>query len=83
MASMTFVFLRTRGEPRTILSYLFLGEDDPPCLDAADADDGGTVDITDALYILGYLFLGTAPPPPPATDPGPDPTPDFLGCLGF
>ena len=50
------------------------------CVDAADIDDNGTVEITDALYIVEYLFLKGARPPAPFPDPGVDPTEDALGC---
>ena len=64
-----------------LLGYLFLGDAEPPCLDAADADDSGTLDVTDAVRVLAYLFLGGEAP----SDPGPlscgvDPTGDALGC---
>ncbi len=69
----------------TILRYLFqagpLG-----CADAADSDDDGALTITDAVVVFDFLFRrGPALPPPGAptpinTVPGPDPTPDALGC---
>jgi len=51
------------------------------CKDAADVNDDGTINLADPVYLLSYLFLGAAPPPPP----GPyaawyDPTPDGLDC---
>jgi len=63
-----------------IMDYLLGGGPSPECMDAADADDSGTVDISDATFILNYKFLGTAPPPPPFPDCGPDPTDDSLAC---
>jgi hypothetical protein len=77
-----------RGEERLdisdgirVLGYLFLGSDEPPCLDAADADDSGTLDVTDGIRVLNYLFLGGAVLPDPGpTTCGEDPTPDTLGC---
>jgi hypothetical protein len=64
-----------------LLRYLFLGDAEPRCLDAADADDSGRLDLTDAVRILRYLFLGAAAPPPPGpTTCGVDPTVDDLGC---
>jgi hypothetical protein len=69
-----------------ILSFLFLGETAPSCLDAADADDNGAVALTDAVRILGYLFLGGEPPAAPGhlecgTDVNEE-SPD-LGCRSF
>ncbi|MBI4585485.1 MAG: lamin tail domain-containing protein, partial [Planctomycetes bacterium] len=63
---------------RTIL-HLFAGQA-LLCGDAADADDSGTVEVSDPLFILKYLFLGGSPPPPPFPDPGPDPTADVIPC---
>ena len=49
-----------------ILRYLFDAERAvPACLDAADVNDNGSVDISDAAYLTGFLFLqGSAPLPP-------------------
>ncbi len=63
------------------LSYLFLGEAAPSCLDRLDADDDGEVVITDPIYLLSYMFLGDSPPPAPFPEPGMDPTDDALPCL--
>lgn len=64
-----------------ILFWLFQGGGgEPPCIDAADVDDGGDVDLTDAVYLLSHLFRGSPPPPPPWGGCGPDPTPDALSC---
>ncbi len=53
----------------------------PPCLDAADANDDGLLNLSDAIAILAYLFRqGVIPPPSPPGPPGYDPTPDDLDC---
>jgi hypothetical protein len=55
-----------------ILGYLFLGNEEPACLAAADLDDSGQIDISDPIRLLGWLFLGSEPPSPPrecGTDP--------------
>ena len=67
------------GDPITILLHLFAGEK-LSCLEAADADDGGALDLADALRVLDYLFLDASPLPAPAGACGADPTPDGLGC---
>lgn len=36
----------------------------PPALESGDVNGDWTVDIGDALYLLGYLFLVTSPPAP-------------------
>jgi hypothetical protein len=62
------------------LLYLFRGGGEPPCLDAADADDNGLLNIADPVYLLSGLFRGGPPPPEPEGECGPDPTADELGC---
>ena len=54
------------------------------CLDAADADDDGRVDIADGIWMLSYQF--SEGPPLPAPGPaacGPDPTDDGLDCSDY
>lgn len=72
------------SDPVFILGFLFLGEEAPPCPDAADVDDNGQIQITDAINMLGWLFQGgDAPAAPYPTFEG-DPTPDDAldPCLG-
>lgn len=65
----------------TIISYLFRGGEPLRCLDAADADDSGRVDITDPLAVIQHIFLGLIVLPPPGIDiPWFDPSEDPLGC---
>lgn len=65
-------------DPIRTLSYLFLGAEQPPCLDAADVFDRGVVDISAPIAALGFLFNGGPPPAPPFPEAGSDPTPDTL-----
>jgi len=48
---------------------------------------GGTIpcdnNIADGIALLGYLFNGATPPPPPFPDCGIDPTSDALECDSF
>jgi len=62
--------------------YLFLGGTAPVCMDAADCNDDGMLDISDPIYLLFYLFIANSPPPPaPFPEAGNDPTfRDNLGC---
>ncbi len=54
----------------------------PPCLDAADLDDGGSVDAVDAYLLANLLFGFGRPPSRPFPTCGVDPTPDDgLGCF--
>ncbi len=65
--------------------YLFLEEAEPPrCLDAIDANDDGSLDVADPVYLLFWLFMPASPPPPaPYPEPGLDLTfRDSIGCGG-
>ncbi|MGH9363382.1 MAG: hypothetical protein ACRD2T_15850, partial [Thermoanaerobaculia bacterium] len=65
------------------LNYLFLGAGPPRCLDAADANDDGTLDISDPVGTLLFLYHTGSALPPPTGAPGRDPTPDDpLDCSG-
>ena len=63
-----------------ILNFLFLGGDAPGCLEAADADDNGTIQMTDGIYILNFLFLGGGAMPAPHPDCGTSEEAGAPGC---
>lgn len=71
------------SDPIIILTSHFLGIGEIPCGKAADADDGGGMEVTDAVLLLGYLFLDGAAPSGPWGYCGLDPTPDDLPCEDF
>ncbi|MEE3052221.1 MAG: dockerin type I repeat-containing protein [Planctomycetota bacterium] len=48
-----------------ILSHLFMGEDTPPCLAAADSTGNRALDLSDSVFLLNYLFIGGDAPPAP------------------
>ncbi len=63
-----------------ILAYLFAGGAPPGCVDSADVNDTGTIDLSDPVNLLNFLFTGSNQPPPyPWPTPGADPTDDPLG----
>jgi hypothetical protein len=64
----------------SILSHLFLGTGDLPCIAAADCNSSGEVDLSDAVYGLSFLFQGGPAPPPPHPECGYDPEPEGLSC---
>jgi len=76
--------LNARGDSADVLLTLravFLGGSSLPCADAADMNNNGKVELSDAILLLEHLFRGGAPPPAPYPDPGIDPgTADNLGC---
>ncbi|MFQ6047685.1 MAG: hypothetical protein ACE5PT_15225, partial [Gemmatimonadales bacterium] len=70
------------ADPAAMINALFVGEFDPPCLDACDANDDGRLDLADSVTALEYLFhFGPPPPDPGPTEVGSDPTEDRLDCL--
>jgi hypothetical protein len=71
------------ADPVTTLNFLFGGDWEVRCADAADVDDNGELDISDAILELSFLFLGGRPPVAPFDAPDLDPTPDALECLPF
>jgi hypothetical protein len=67
-----------------LLSYLFADGKDPPCADAADANDSGGLDIADPITILTYLFASGGPLPEPFSACGFDSaSDDELDCASF
>jgi len=66
-----------------VLFYLFAGGLAPACLDAADGDDSGALDLTDVIATLEYLFLERSPPAGSFGACDLDLTPDALTCLSF
>ncbi|MBN1418557.1 MAG: hypothetical protein JXP34_07245 [Planctomycetes bacterium] len=72
------------GDGIVILSWLFVDGPAPMCLDAADVDDNGRIDISDAVRVFRLLFVPEEPmPPPPGLSCGPDETEDALDCRLF
>ena len=53
-----------------------------PCQDAADTNDDGSLGLEDLFFLASFMYEQGPPSPPPVpSQPGPDPTPDDLGCL--
>ena len=71
------------SDPLLTLFWHFAAGAEPPCLDAADADDSGTIDITDVIGILDYLFLEGKNPASPFPNCGLDLTADAIDCGSF
>jgi len=68
------------SDPIWLLRLLFLTtEDELRCPDAADADDSGSLQVTDAVHLLNWRFRGGPGPLPPYPVCGLDPTDDSLG----
>lgn len=65
-----------------IIRYLFWGDIELTCLEAADSDDDGRINITDPISLLDFLFREGPQPPPPYPDPGPDADDDPFDCQG-
>ena len=74
----------------SLFGFLFFGTRAPACLDAADANGSGVIDISDCMYLLEFTFLGGPPPPDPGgpsspcgPDPDPPGSPGRLGCEDY
>jgi hypothetical protein len=63
-----------------ILRHLFAGLAMPACAKAADADDSGRIELSDAVLVLDFLFRRGPELPQPFPDCGVDETTDSLGC---
>jgi hypothetical protein len=74
------------GDAVAILDHLFSGTAEIRCLESADANNSGNVDVSDPIFLLHYLFFGGEAPPapgPPGLPCGPEPSPrDVLVGLG-
>ena len=70
-------------DPIVLLRFLFSGNADFPCNDAADSNDDGTLNVTDSVFSLNFLFLGSTQVPAPSAECGLDPTDDDLDCDSF
>ena len=67
-----------------LLQSLFANGGNSNCMDAADANDDGSVDVSDVISILGYQFNGTNPPPAPYPNCGVDPAGGTsIGCISY
>ena len=71
--------LVTIADAVTILSHMF-SQGPISCLDAADCNDSGEINIADPVALLQFLFVTGTPPPVPYPTAGVDPTADSLGC---
>jgi hypothetical protein len=68
-------------DPVRVLRFLFLGDAAGlPCLDSADADDNGNLNIADDIFVLGYLFRSGTAAVAPFPRCGIDPTLDAIEC---
>ena len=63
-----------------LLGAFLQGENELPCLDAADLDDDGKISKVDLSRLTAYLFEEGPPPATPFIECGVDPTEDDLGC---
>lgn len=53
------------ADPVAIMLQLFVQADPSRCLEAMDANHDKAFDLTDAVYVLNYLFRSGTPPPEP------------------
>ena len=71
-----------------VLNFLFGGQGDLTCPDAADTNDSGDINLADAVQLLNFLFSAGQEPAPPLEECGEDPTEDentecdYAACEG-
>lgn len=70
-------------DPVDLLLFMFHGRQVVSCEKAADANDDGQLDTTDALIILRFIFLLGSDLPSPFSQCGVDPIDDLLSCHEF
>lgn len=71
------------SDPLASLSYQFLGQFEPNCLEALDWSNDGSIDLSDPIASLTHQFLGGETPVAPGLDCGLDPDEEVgLGCEG-
>ncbi len=61
-------------------NYLYLGSSDINCMETADVDDSASLNNTDIIYLLEYIFNGGVEPPTPFPNCGEDQTEDSFDC---
>ena len=71
------------ADPIFLLGFLFIDPLVPPCRDACDINDDGSINLADVIYELSHLFNGGPPPSPPVGSCAVDPTDDMLDCQFF
>lgn len=47
-----------------LVSYMFSGGPEPPCLKETDVDANGSIDVGDLTFLVSYMFSGGFPPQP-------------------
>ena len=67
------------SDPTKIAFGLFAGQT-LQCEDAADVDDSESLDVTDIVYLLDYLYRNGPVPPAPYPELGQDPAGETLDC---
>lgn len=67
----------------SLFMHLFTPGEGTECLDAADANDDGMVDIADGIFLISFFFRMGVPSPAPTGTCGVDPTDDMIGCDQF
>src|SRR5512142_1302592 len=66
-----------------IVYFVALSGPASTCQKAADLDDNGAIELSDAVYFLNWYFLNKTAPKAPFPACGTDPTADSLTCVSF
>ena len=72
------------ADPILGLNFIFGLSDPTGCPDACDANDDGSINISDMTLLIGHLFMAASGPDSPYPNCGPDPDEsDTLDCADF
>ena len=66
-----------------LLGHLFESAGAPTCAKSADANDDGSLNVTDAVWMLLHAFAGMQSLPQPFGQCGVDTTTDELSCEDY
>jgi hypothetical protein len=67
------------GDATFVGTYLFTGEVTPTCLNSAEVNDDGLINLSDPIYLLNWAFVGGGSVPSSCVGPGST----DLGCSSY
>jgi hypothetical protein len=55
---------QSEEEMNNVVDRMFTGGPAPVCVEEADIDGSGEIDISDLVFLVDYVFTGEPPPEP-------------------
>lgn len=71
------------ADAKYIANYVFRGGERPECLESADVNVDGSINLSDVLRLLLFLVLDGEPPAAPYPNPGPGTGAAGLDCASY